>query len=100
MWNLPRALSGRKREIRKHAPGMEPGRCSPVAITAAVVVLVDRLMTFGYFIPTIIRLQRSQSPAAAVRAKFSHWITLNYLRVIFVLASWPAALKSSALAAG
>jgi len=69
-------------------------------LVAAVVVLVDRLMTFGYFISTIIRLQRSQSPAAAVRAKFSHWITLNYLRVIFMLASWPAALKSSALAAG
>lgn len=36
-----------------------------------VLVLVERLMTFGYFIPAIIRLQRWQSPAAEVRAKFS-----------------------------
>jgi hypothetical protein len=38
--------------------------------------------------------------AAAVRAKFSQWITLNYLGVILVHTGWLAALKSSALAAG
>ena len=38
--------------------------------------------------------------AAAMRAKFSQWITLNYLGVILVHTGWLAALKSSALAAG
>jgi hypothetical protein len=38
-------------------------------------------------------------PAAAVRAKFSQWITFNYARVILVRAGWLAAPKPSALAA-
>jgi hypothetical protein len=45
------------------------------------------------FIPAIIRLQRSQSPAAEVRAKFSRWITLNYVRVMLGLAGRLAAPK-------
>ena len=50
------------------------------------------------FIPMIIRLQRWQSPAAEVRAKFSQWITLNYVRVMLVLAGWHAAPKTLTLA--
>jgi len=40
------------------------------------------------------------APATAMRAKFSQWITLNYLGVILVHTGWLAALKPSALAAG
>jgi hypothetical protein len=68
-------------------------------LVAAILELVSRLMTFGYFIPTVIRLQRSQAPAAEVRAKFSQWITLNYVRVILTLAAWLAALKTLTLPA-
>jgi hypothetical protein len=73
-------------EISVGHPIWESGR--QVAVANSATVLVERLMTFSYFIPTIFRLQHSQSPAAEVRAKFSQWITLNYVRVMFVLASW------------
>lgn len=64
-----------------------------------VFMLVERLTTFGYFIPTIAHLQHSQSPATEVRAKFSQWITLDYARVMLGLAAWLAAPKILAFTA-
>jgi hypothetical protein len=43
-------------------------------LVAAVLALIDRLMTFGYFIPTLIRLQGSRNSVDEVRAIFSRWI--------------------------
>lgn len=68
-------------------------------LVSAIVILVERLMTFTYFIPTIIRLQRSTASAAEVTAGAVQWKRLNYLRAALTLASWLAALKVLSLPA-
>jgi hypothetical protein len=62
-------------------------------LTAAVIVLLERVATFGYFIPAMVRLQRDERvPEPAVRARVSRWLTLNHLRNAAYLAAWVAAM--------
>jgi hypothetical protein len=70
-------------------------------LTAAVIVLLERVATFGYFIPAMVRLQRDETvPGPAVRARVSRWLTLNYLRNAAYLAAWVAALLALQAPAG
>ena len=63
-------------------------------LTAAIVTLVERAATFGYFIPTIIRLQRTPTlTQTAVRTALPRWVRLNYVRNTLTLVTWIAALK-------
>ena len=63
-------------------------------LTAAIVTLVERAATFGYFIPTIIRLQRTPTlTQTAVRTALARWVRLNYVRNTLTLVAWIAALK-------
>jgi hypothetical protein len=63
-------------------------------LTATLVVLVERGATFGYFIPTMLRLQRDPTlDETRVRAGFARWVRLNYLRNTLTLIAWIAALK-------
>ena len=65
-------------------------------LTAALIVLADRVLTFSYFIPTMVGLMNAtDSPASASAAM--RWMTLNYLRHALVLAGWLAALNAFAL---
>jgi hypothetical protein len=65
-------------------------------LTAAMVVFADRLLTFSYFIPTMVGLMNApDSPASASAAM--RWMTLNYLRHALVLVGWLAALKAFSL---
>jgi hypothetical protein len=58
--------------------------------------LLDRVMTFSYFIPTMIWLmQAADSPAAAAAA--SWWSSLNYVRHALLLGAWLSALRAFAL---
>ena len=66
-------------------------------LTAAIAALADRAMTFGYFIPTMVRLMDAPDSAASVAAA-TLWSNLNYVRHAIVLAAWLAALKAFALA--
>ncbi len=67
-------------------------------LAAAIVTLVERAATFGYFIPTIIRLQRNPTlTQAAVRTALARWVRLNYVRNTLTLVAWIAALKALAL---
>src|SRR5690606_4354377 len=63
---------------------------------AAGTALAERAFTFGYFIPTMVRLMGTgDSPealAAAVR-----WSTLNYGRHALVAAAWLSSLKAFSL---
>ncbi|HEY8490026.1 MAG TPA: hypothetical protein VIO14_03440, partial [Dehalococcoidia bacterium] len=63
---------------------------------AAGAALVDRALTLSYFIPTMVRLMRTedspQSVAAAVR-----WSNLNYVRHVAVLSALVAALRAFSL---
>jgi hypothetical protein len=65
-------------------------------LAAVVAVLADRLLTFSYFIPTMIGLMNaSDSPASVAVA--TRWASLNYLRHALVLGGWLAALKAFSL---
>lgn len=62
---------------------------------AAAVSLVDRGMTFAYFVPTMINLMRgdafgeSQAASTALR-----WVRLGYIRMAANLVAWLAALMA------
>jgi hypothetical protein len=65
-------------------------------LAAACAALADRLFTFSYFIPTMVRLLAAPDSPESV-AMASRWWTLNYLRHAIVLAAWLASLKAFAL---
>jgi hypothetical protein len=65
---------------------------------AVTVVLIERIATFAYFIPALVRLQRQGAPAAAVDAAASRWVTLNDVRTGVYLAAWVTALQALAYA--
>ena len=62
-------------------------------LTAAGVTLVERVATFAYFIPTIIRVQRPALSQTAVRATLARWVRLNYVRNALTLVGWVVALQ-------
>jgi hypothetical protein len=65
---------------------------------AATAALVDRAMTFAYFIPTMVRLMRSETPEEPKTvAKALQWVNLGYLRHAAALVAWLAALKGFSL---
>jgi hypothetical protein len=63
---------------------------------AALAVLVDRVLTFSYFIPTMIGLMGAPDSPASV-ATATQWANLNYVRHALVLGAWLTALKALAL---
>jgi hypothetical protein len=67
---------------------------------AALAALADRLFTFSYFVPTMVKLMEDetldQSQAVAMA---SRWGQLNYLRQLFVLIAWLLALNVFSLLA-
>jgi hypothetical protein len=65
-------------------------------LAAALVALVDRALTFSYFIPTMIRLMAAPDSANSA-ATAGRWRDLNYLRHAIVLVAWLASLKTFAL---
>jgi hypothetical protein len=65
---------------------------------AAVITLVERVMTFTYFIPTMLKLQCAQvSPESKVKTVATRWANLNYVRSGLSLAAWIAALRAFSL---
>ena len=74
----------------------EPGRRWWLISVAAA--LLDRVLTFAYFIPTMIRLMRGDiRPESAAVAKARQWVKLGYLRHATTLIAWLAALQAFAL---
>lgn len=72
------------------------GELRPWWLAAAGVALADRLFTFAYFIPTMVRLLRlDDSPAT--RAAAAQWANVDYVRHAIVLAAWLLALKALTL---
>ncbi len=62
-------------------------------LAAGFTALADRILTFGYFIPTMIGLMSmADSPEAVATA--TQWANLNYLRHALVLVAWVAAMKA------
>ncbi|KCZ71377.1 protein of unknown function (DUF1772) [Candidatus Methanoperedens nitroreducens] len=63
---------------------------------AVAAVVVERIMTFMYFIPTGLKLQRRDETISEskLKAMTSQWAHLNYVRLAIDLAAWVAALKA------
>ncbi len=62
-------------------------------LAAVIFALGDRIFTFSYFIPTMVRLMRAaDSPESVMKA--SRWAKLNYLRLAIALAAWLTALNA------
>jgi len=73
-----------------------PDALRPWWLAAAGFGLADRIFTFSYFIPRMLRLMRTaDSPEAVARA--SQWANLNYVRHALVLLALLAALRTFAL---
>jgi hypothetical protein len=70
-------------------------------LIGAVAALIDRVMTFSYFIPTMIKLMNGKifpQPEAAATAL--RWANLGYIRHAATLVAWLAALKALSLTGG
>lgn len=62
-------------------------------MAATHTATLERLMTFFYFIPTMIQLMSADSsPEAVSRAML--WSSLNYVRLFLILVAWISALKA------
>ena len=65
-------------------------------LAAGLAALVDRVLTFSYFIPTMVGLMGATDSSESV-AVATRWWNLNYLRHAIVLAAWLASLRTFAL---
>jgi hypothetical protein len=65
-------------------------------LAAACLALMDRALTFAYFIPTMVGLMKAADSAASAGIAMQWW-RINYLRHAFVLAAWLASLRTFAL---
>jgi hypothetical protein len=65
-------------------------------IAAAIAALADRALTFGYFIPTMIRLMRMPDSAQA-RETALGWLRVNHIRHALTLTAWLLSLQAFAL---
>ena len=67
-------------------------------LAAGAAALIERLLTFAYFIPTMVGLlQAADSPESVAVAQ--QWVKMNYVRHAVTLAAWLVALKAFGLAA-
>src|SRR5690606_9420767 len=64
-------------------------------LAAGVAALADRVFTFAYFIPTMVKLM-SQADSPEARSTVQRWARLNYLRHAFSLAALLLALQAFA----
>ena len=64
-------------------------------LTATLIILVERIGTFTFFIPTIIKLSKPENASASSLATL--WIRMNYIRNLLTLLAWLAALKAFSL---
>lgn len=73
------------------------GRLQRWWLGAVVVATVDRVWTFSYFIPTMVKLMEGNLPQPEAVSIALQWANLNHFRHIIVLIAWLAALKAFSL---
>jgi hypothetical protein len=67
-------------------------------LIACGIALAERVMTFGYFIPTMIRLMRVDGPSGLDAGSIARrWASLGYVRHALTLMAWLAALEALSL---
>jgi hypothetical protein len=62
-------------------------------LSAATASLVDRGMTFIYFVPTMIKLMQGDGGSQAA-SKALQWARVGYIRMVANLVAWLAALMA------
>jgi hypothetical protein len=71
--------------------GYLPRRQSKVARIGAIVIVLMTVVTFAYFVPTIMQLQGTAvegMSAEVARSKAALWTSLNWVRVVVYFAGW------------
>lgn len=63
----------------------------------AAIATVERIATFSYFIPTMVRLMSGELPAAEEEAGLSSWLFYNHGRHMLTFAAWLLALRALSL---
>lgn len=64
---------------------------------ATIATLVDRIMTFAYFVPAMISLMEyGNSSEEEIVHSAMFWADFNYVRIAFVFIAWLAAMKAFA----
>lgn len=66
-------------------------------LAAALAALLDRVLTFAYFIPTMIKLMRGDFSEGAAVTKAQQWARLGLVRHAATLVAWLAALHALGL---
>jgi hypothetical protein len=67
-------------------------------LAGAAVMLVERVGTLGYFIPTLLKLlQPDRLSQKKAEDAARHWVRLNHIRSVFAFAGWLAALRALSL---
>lgn len=67
-------------------------------LAAALVILVERVATFGYFIPAMIAMQSGTGiPDAQGKAALAKWLWLNTGRHVLTLIGWLLAMRALVL---
>jgi len=67
-------------------------------LLAVGIIIVERLATFSYFIPTMARLMGTEDlPQEDVMAALSQWLLINHGRHLLTFAGWLAALRALSL---
>src|SRR5262245_46553606 len=70
-------------------------------IAAIIATALDRASTFGYFVPTMLRLMRPDGPTGANAARIAtRWAQLDYVRHGLTLTALVAALRALTLLTG
>ncbi len=69
------------------------GASREIWLLAAGIGLTERVLTFSYFIPAMVRLMDAANSVEAV-ATAKLWLQVNYLRHGLTLAAWLAALRT------
>jgi hypothetical protein len=63
-------------------------------LASSLIVLVERLGTFTFFIPTIIKLMRAETlTQSKISSLVSLWVRMNYVRNAITLLGWLTALR-------
>src|SRR5690349_407609 len=63
-------------------------------LVAAAMAAGERAATFGYFIPTMLRLQRSTEAPEEIAKRFDRWAQRSWVRTAVDLAAWLLALRA------
>lgn len=63
-------------------------------LSAVLLISIERIATFSYFIPGMIQLMSQSLPEAEIATKLTEWMLLNHGRHLLTFAGWMFAMKA------